>query len=281
MVFLWEEGGTPKIHFSGREREPPSPAFSCGYAALGPCLTGTPCTGVETRTLMGICYRGMVEVRQTGRIPRIGILISNLLPAFGVLVLSWPAAPGVFLIWLEGWLGILELSAQAAVYSTRKQKEGTPKDAMGCAWSLGWPLGILIGLTSLSAPAFVAGWALFSLLRRHAPGDPWAGLLDGRGLLWIAAAAVALKVFQIVRMMKSDSLEPFRAAAQKKYVLLANRCFLLFVLAYLAAPLGRYGLVTFVVLVSAALAHAEITGKDFFHRLFRTDQRDRGKGEAA
>jgi HSP20 family protein len=27
-VSLWGEGGTPRIHFSGREREPPSPAFN-------------------------------------------------------------------------------------------------------------------------------------------------------------------------------------------------------------------------------------------------------------
>jgi len=35
MVSLWEEGGPPRIHFPGRGREPPSPAFGCGYDALG------------------------------------------------------------------------------------------------------------------------------------------------------------------------------------------------------------------------------------------------------
>lgn len=222
----------------------------------------------------------MDENLKTGWGSRISIIISNLLPAFGILALGWPAAPAVFLIWLEGWLGILELSAQATIHATRNQKEETPKDAMGCAWTLGWPLGILIGLTALSAPAFVAGGALYSLLKRNVPGDPWVGLLDARGLLWAAAAAVALKVFQIVKVMQAESLEPFKAAAQERYVLLANRCFLLFVLACFTAGMGHFGLMVFVVLASAALTYAELTGKDFLHRLFGMDKRDRRKGDA-
>jgi hypothetical protein len=223
----------------------------------------------------------MDENLKTGWGSRSSIIASNLLPAFGVLALGWPAAPAVFLIWLEGWLGILELSAQAAIHAKRQQKEEAPKDALGCAWTLGWPLGILIGLTALSAPAFVAGGALYSLLKRHAPGDPWVGLLDARGLLWAVAAAVVLKAFQVARVMRAESLEPFRTTAQDSYILLVNRCFLLLVLAYLTGGLGRFGLSAFVVLASAALASMEMGGKDIFHRFLIKDKPDRRKGPPA
>jgi len=223
----------------------------------------------------------MDENLKTGWDSRISIIASNLLPAFGVLALEWPAAAAVYLLWFEGWLGILELSAQAAIHATREQKREAPSDAMGCAFTFGWPLGILIAATALSAPAFVAGGALYSLLRRHAPGDPWVGLLDGRGLWWAVAAGVALKVFQIVKVMKAESLEPFKAAAQDQYILLANRCFLLLILAHFAGWLGRFGLSAFVVLASAVLAYMELGGKDIFHRFLNKDKPDRRKGRSA
>jgi len=211
---------------------------------------------------------------------RIGIAAANLLPAFGVLALGWPAAPVVFLLWLEGLLGILELAAQAMVNATREEKAEKPDKLKGCNWA-GWWAGMIIAVLGLSSPALVAGAGLYPLLERQAPGDPWLGILAGRGLPWAVAFAAVLWVFRILRFTGAGSIEPFRAAAPRSYALLLFRCVAMYGLAFMMRGLGRRGLGIFVLLASAALAFAELAGEDLLRRLSAAAGEAPRKGDAA
>lgn len=187
---------------------------------------------------------------------RFSAAAGNLLPLFGMLALGWEAAGVVFLLWVDGFLGILELGARACVHATREERAKNA-EARGCVWAVGWPIGLLIGVAAMTAPALVAGAGLIPLLERAAPGAPWLGIPASRGIVAAALLDLALRAVPIVLILRSEHPASFREAAPQRYILLAVRCAFLFFLALLARGLGRWGLGAFVVVAAAVLAWME------------------------
>jgi hypothetical protein len=199
------------------------------------------------------------------------IVAANLLAPLGVLAFGWNAAAAVFLVWLDTLLVSLQLGALALAAGIRGLP--APAGTHRGGWWIGIGLGMLFVAPLFFAPPLLLGMELHDALRPQFPAGPLAAAFADRGVyLWIALE-VLVRGWQVCLRWRevadpAFALDAFAPRAADQLLGLVFRTVVLIHLAWLAAWLGRPGLIVFLVAAGAFLAYAE-SHEDWVRRLLQ------------
>ena len=202
---------------------------------------------------------------------RIAIVVANLLVPGGVLFLGWNAAAAAFLIWLD--MALVSVGLGVLVFAAFSPTLVRPPGAHRGGWLIGVGIGMLFVAPIFIAPPLLVGMEIHDSLRAQFPQGLVAAAFADRAIyLWIAIE-LATRGFQVLARARQMAAQ--RAAAASfvpqigaQVMALMFRAVILIHLAWLAAWLGRAGLVVFLFAASAFLMYTDLQ-QDWLSRLHR------------
>jgi hypothetical protein len=192
---------------------------------------------------------------------RIAVVVANLLVPGGVLLLGWNAAAAAFLIWLD--MALVSLGLGVLVFAALRPTLPTPPGTHRGGWLIGVGIGMLFVAPIFIAPPLLVGMEIHDSLRAQFPQGLLAAAFADRAIyLWIAIELVT-RGFQVLARAGQMARQSAAAASfvpqiGEQVMALMFRAVILIHLAWLAAWLGRAGLVAFLFGASAFLMYTEL-----------------------
>lgn len=238
------------------------------FRSMDPTCFTLPHRAGAVEFVTGTAYpMAMQGMGPAGRQQRAGIVLNNMIPALGVLFLGWEAGPVLFLLWLDGWLGVWEIGAAACAQAVRRERFALPP-GVGSPWRQGfWTIAYLSVVAVASAPSALAWMGLLAVTGHRSSGALLGSVFAGS---WVAAAAVLNILLRAAIGLAAAGRNQGRGAAftlEEKYHLLAFKALAMFMLAPAAAGGGRSVLAGLVLLLSGLFSWAELQPGRVLHLL--------------
>lgn len=193
-------------------------------------------------------------------------VVNNMIPVAGVLLLGWEAGPVLLLLWLDGWLGIWEIAAVAAVESSR-EKDPALDHVRGLKRLFLWAFAFLFVGALLSIPSILAWLAIGEMTRDHYDNGLFSVLASGSTVLWAVAINILFRAVQTALSFRRRGGGKMAFTLEEKFHLLVFKTMGMLLLAQGMGSVGATGLAVFVVLVSALFAWMELNPGRFLHLL--------------
>jgi hypothetical protein len=194
---------------------------------------------------------------RAGWTERAGIIAGSLIPIVGVLALGWDAGPILLFLWLDGWLGIGELGAVACAAVVRESPQVLPPPGKPIQRAFTWGFAYLFITLILSIPSILAWLFLMSATQRQYPDGLWIAAVAIPGTAFSLGLNIVLRTIQAVSAARRKEEVPVSYTIEEKYHLLVFKIFGMLFLASILKHPGYYGLILYVVLLSAFLGWAE------------------------
>lgn len=188
-------------------------------------------------------------------------MAANLLVPAGVLLFGWNAAAAVFLLWLDTLL--LSLQLGVVLFAAAKPLVVRPPEVHGGGWAIGIGIGLAFVLPLFLVPPLIVGAELHELLKRHFPQGPFAVAFADRLIYLAIAVEVLVRGVQVLGRVREVLARPeeskaYAAQGAQQFASLVMRMVVLIMLAWLAAGIGRPGLLGFLLAAGAFLAYSEL-----------------------
>jgi hypothetical protein len=201
-----------------------------------------------------------------GRGEKAGALLNNMIPVFGILLFGWEAGPVLLLLWLDGWLGVWEIAVAAAAEASR-EKDPALDQIQGLKRKLLWSFAVLFVGLILSIPSILVWAAVSSMMRWQYEYGLASVLASGKAVLWAVGANVLLRGAQAVPSFRRRSGEKMTFTLEEKFHFLIFKSFAMMMLAQWMGSVGQFGLIVYVVLISAFFAWTEMNPGRILHLL--------------
>lgn len=193
-------------------------------------------------------------------------VVNNMIPVLGVFLLGWDAGPVLLLLWLDGWLGLWEIAAVAAVESSR-EKDPALAHLKGLKRLSVWLFAFLFVGALLSIPSIMAWVAIGTMIRDHYDNGLFSVLASGPSIWWAVGANTAFRAVQTALSLRRRGGERMAFTLEEKFHLLIFKAIGMVVLAQWLGSVGTTGLTVYVVLVSTLFAWMELNPGRFLHLL--------------
>jgi len=207
------------------------------------------------------------------------VIVGNVLPVVGVILLGWPAVTVVSLYVLDVWLCILGLGASVMIRNRAELREMIPKKYGRTRGFFFLAVAVLAVEAILSSFAVVPGIMVLAHMGGSG-GLPFAEAFHGADV-WISIALlVGSHVARIARSVRGEGEGVLALDPKMQMAFYAGRMALMMALAWLAAPgfLSRFLVPVYVAGVAALFTYSDLYPRRF---LARVDPRAaRGSREA-
>lgn len=194
---------------------------------------------------------------------KIWAVLNNMIPVFGIFFLGWEAGPVLLLLWLDGWLGMWEIAAVAAVDVSREDPISARLKGLKKVFT--WVFAFLFVGGLLSIPSVMAWAAIGSMTRSQYDHGLFSVLASGKAVLWAIGANVLLRAAQAVLSFRRRSGEQMTFTLEEKFHFLIFKAMGMLVLAQWLIGVGQTGLAVYVLLISGFFAWMELNPGRFLH----------------
>ena len=193
-------------------------------------------------------------------------VVNNMIPVIGILLLGWEAGPVLLLLWLDGWLGMWEIAAVAAV-DTSREEDPAFSHIKGLKKAFLWGFVFLLAGGLLSIPSIMAWVAIGTMIRDHYDNGLFSVLFSGGGVLWAVGANFLFRAVQTVLSFRRRGGERVGFTLEEKFHFLVFKTMGMLLPANWLGAVGTSLLTAYVVVVSALFAWMELNPGRFLHLL--------------